>query len=328
MLQFDQSFFQEEVREGFCIKPMMKRVWAAQMEVLARFDDVCRNNGIRYFADWGTLLGAVRHKGFVQWDDDMDIVMLRDDYQKFYKIASEQLPEGYDVANVHAYDDYQNAVVRVINSRVVSCEPERLREYHGCPYVVGIDIDILDYKSRNPEEDNLQLELLKIVLQSDDAVNGYEKGEITFEELRAFLSQLEGLCSYTFNYGKSLHQQIRVLGDYICMLYKDEDADEVQGPIYRIHHRSNYSMPKEWFSEAVYMPFEDIMELPVPKGYDSFLRLKYGDDYMTPTGQTTSHEYPFYSFQEKILAEFLIKNQLPGEPFDIDLKQYKDAIEL
>ena len=76
------------------------------------------------------------------------------------------------------------------------------------------------------------------------------------------------------------------------------------------------------------MPFEDIMELPVPKGYDSFLRLKYGDDYMTPTGQTTSHEYPFYSFQEKILAEFLIKNQLPGEPFDIDLKQYKDAIEL
>ncbi len=323
MLQFEESFFKEEIREGFCVKSMMKRVWAAQMEVLKRFDEICRKNDIRYFVDWGTLLGAVRHKGFIPWDDDIDIMMLRQDYEKFCKIGISQLPDGYDLANIRTYDDYENAIVRIINNRIISCEPERLQEYHGCPYVVGIDIDIMDYKSRDPQEDKLQLELLNIVIQSVGAVKGYEEGNFTLEELKAFLGQVEGLCNYKFDYDKSLQQQLRVLGDYICMLYTDQDADEVQGPVYRIHHRPNYFMPKEWFSDTIYMPFENVMEVPVPIGYDPFLKLKYGDNYMTPTGKTTSHGYPFYSYQEKMLAEFLKKNHMSGEPFDIDLEQYE-----
>ena len=55
MIQFDESFFHEEIRNGFCIKPMMKRVWAAQMEVLMTVDEICRNKAIQYFVHWGTL---------------------------------------------------------------------------------------------------------------------------------------------------------------------------------------------------------------------------------------------------------------------------------
>ena len=172
MIQFEKSFFEGETREGFYIAPMMKRVWAAQMEVLVRVDEVCRKNGIRYFANWGTLLGAVRHKGFIPWDDDMDISMLRPDYQKFCKIALSQLPKGYEIINVHEEADYNNMISRVINNRIISCDPERLETYHGCPYVVGLDIDILDYKSRIPEEDEFQLDVLRIVLESDGAVKG------------------------------------------------------------------------------------------------------------------------------------------------------------
>lgn len=78
-LKFDNDFFNTEVREGFEISSMMKRAWAAQMEVFQVVSDICNRNGIRYFADFGTLLGAVRHKGMIPWDDDIDISLMRDE---------------------------------------------------------------------------------------------------------------------------------------------------------------------------------------------------------------------------------------------------------
>ena len=73
-MQFTQDFFKPEIREGFEIPAMMKRAWAAQMEVLQVVADICEENSLQYFADWGTLLGAVRHQGFIPWDDDIDTV--------------------------------------------------------------------------------------------------------------------------------------------------------------------------------------------------------------------------------------------------------------
>ena len=80
-MKFEEEFFKNEVREGFFVSSMMKRAWAAQIEVLEEFEKMCKENNIRYFAAYGTLLGAVRHGGFIPWDDDIDIWMLREDYE-------------------------------------------------------------------------------------------------------------------------------------------------------------------------------------------------------------------------------------------------------
>ena len=65
------------------------------MEILAEFDRICKKHGLRYFADSGTLLGAVRHQGFIPWDDDIDVAMFRSDYETFKKIAAAELaPPG------------------------------------------------------------------------------------------------------------------------------------------------------------------------------------------------------------------------------------------
>lgn len=64
-MKFAEDFFKKEIREEFEITEMMKRAWAAQMEILQVVIEVCQKNGLQYFADWGTLLGAVRHHGFI-----------------------------------------------------------------------------------------------------------------------------------------------------------------------------------------------------------------------------------------------------------------------
>lgn len=91
-MKFTEDFFKREKRDGFEISGMMKRAWAAQIEVLQVVIEVCQRNGLQYFADWGTLLGAVRHHGFIPWDDDIDICLKREDYNQLIRILPQQVP--------------------------------------------------------------------------------------------------------------------------------------------------------------------------------------------------------------------------------------------
>ena len=67
------DFFRDEVRNGFYIPTAIKQAWVCSLDVLAEIDRICTAHNITYYADWGTLLGAVRHGGFIPWDDDLDI---------------------------------------------------------------------------------------------------------------------------------------------------------------------------------------------------------------------------------------------------------------
>ena len=105
-MEFPRSYFEDEVRDGFYVHSLMKRAWAAQLEVLEDIDKVCKKHNIEYFAEWGTLLGAIRHGGFVPWDDDMDICMKREDYNKFLKVAPEEMKEYYHFLNFENSDSF------------------------------------------------------------------------------------------------------------------------------------------------------------------------------------------------------------------------------
>ena len=162
-MELSKSFFEDEVRDGFYVTSDMKHAWAAQLEVLNDVDKACRENGIQYFAEWGTLLGAVRHHGFIPWDDDMDICMKRPDYNRFLQIADQIMPEGYKIFNISSDEDNDNMLTRIINGRAINFEKTHLEKFHGFPYVSGIDIFPLDFIAPNREDDDFQCELISIV---------------------------------------------------------------------------------------------------------------------------------------------------------------------
>ena len=111
------DFFRDEIRNGFYIPTAVKQSWAAALDVLKVIDDICKRHDITYYADWGSFLGAVRHGGFVPWDDDLDICMKRDDYAKFREIADTELPENYCIHDYERQQDHWLFLARVVNNK-------------------------------------------------------------------------------------------------------------------------------------------------------------------------------------------------------------------
>lgn len=92
-LNIPEEYFIDEFKHGHYVSSVKKQAWAIELDLLKKFQDICEKNNLRYFVDAGTLLGAVRHKGFIPWDDDIDIIMFPDDYDKFVNIVKKEMPE-------------------------------------------------------------------------------------------------------------------------------------------------------------------------------------------------------------------------------------------
>ena len=88
-----KDFYKEEVRCGYTVTEKTKKVWAVQLAMLDEVERICRKYGLSYFADSGTLIGCIRDKGYIPWDDDIDLVMLREDYDKFLTVAQKELAD-------------------------------------------------------------------------------------------------------------------------------------------------------------------------------------------------------------------------------------------
>lgn len=294
-MKFEEEYFRGEEREGFFVEEMMKRAWAAQLVVLQEIDRICKKHNILYFADGGTLIGAVRHKGFIPWDDDLDIEMKRSEYQRFLEIASKELPEGFYLHTSENKEGYPNTFARIVNSHEISFDKERMEKFYGCPYIVGVDIFPMDTVPRNKEEEELQCQLM-IILRG--ALTQYNTGG---EQLEEVLKQVETFLNVKIDREKNIRKQILMLMDRISQLYRENEGDEVAWMVSFPTNRYR-RLKREWYREAVWLPFETTF-IPVPIEYHKVLTMMYGD-YMTPIREV-NHQYPFYKGQEKVLQEYL-----------------------
>ena len=326
---FEKEYFEDEVRDGFYVPAQMKHAWAAQLEVLNDIDKACTENGIQYFAEWGTLLGAVRHHGFIPWDDDMDICMKRADYEKFLRIYDKIMPENYTIYNITTDTETDDFLSRVINGRSINFDKIHLEKYHGFPYSAGIDIFPLDFIAPDEDDDKYQREVIAIVNTLAKTIRGMQEDESLMTEeaiadVKEDVKHIEKLCNITIDEDADLVQQLNILVDRLCGLYTEDESEyitlmplwlDVNG-IWRDGER--YRFPKDYYTKTVRLPFENTT-IPVPYAYDKILKKKYGD-YKQFVHEWGTHDYPFYERQIDILKR---EDVTISKEFECSMQEYE-----
>lgn len=292
-MYFDPTYFDGETREGFYITPLMKRAWAASIEVLKAVESVCKKHDLTYFASHGTMLGAVRHKGYVPWDDDLDIAMSRKDMNIFLKYARQELPEGYRVYT--AEDDFKEFLIRVTNTDRLKDSFDHMNRFHGFPFVSGMDIFVYDDLPEDSEEEDLFLSIMRLIY---DLVYEWYEDTYTEEEKENKLKEVEELCNYTINREEPIRPQLLQLGQYLSSCFQDDKAKEVS-IMFMLSIRKNYRFPKHYIQEVMEVPFENTT-IMIPTHYHEMLSNLYGKDYMTPRQIRGGHDYPFYKNQLEV----------------------------
>ena len=323
MLEFSEEYFNPEIKEGFFVDSTMKTVWAAMLETLARVSAVCEKYGLQWYCAYGTLLGAIRHEGFIPWDDDLDIWMKRKDYNKLMEVLPKELPQDYRILSPMTDDGYFLFHCCINNGRTITTNKERMLEYHGCPFTVAFDIFPLDVLPDNEEDRKRQLEAFSLVSDAAIVAKSMAESEIGEIEKKALVDGLVQLkkdmeARYGYSFDDEIFEQrepYKISSQFwkfanrIAMMFDEEESDYLVN--YFDYKRFGSKFPREYFSEAYSADFENVM-LPVPSGYDQLLKMIYGN-YMVRIKGSGTHEYPFYARQLREARE-IVKKLEKGKP--------------
>lgn len=270
--------FDEEIRDGFLVSEKRKKIWFYELELYKAFDKICKKYNLTYYFSDGTLLGAVRHHGFIPWDDDLDFYMPRQDYERFLKVAQEELDDGLFVQNYKTdpgFHSYNHTKIRNSNTTAIRVKDA----YKEVRFNQGIFIDL--FPLDNVPEHHAGLLVLRIKL------------------LRLILALG---ANYSRNFDYSLQAKVfHPLASVICKIVK---ADNLERYIDKLASKYNnrpaqkwgllscypdskYFYDKELFKETMEWDFENI-KINIPAKYREILTKCYGD-WETPVKGSSWH---------------------------------------
>lgn len=249
----------------------LKELHDVEFEILLQIKRICEKYQLTYYLSGGTFLGAVRHQGFIPWDDDMDIAFPREDYQKFINIVNKELPAGMEFRSYSLDKEYHRPVARIVNHKVCvknnSFSKERIEP-------AWIDIFPLD----GMPEKKIPLTLHKIHLLWRRVTIGWANYE-DLQDLKPNRPWYEKILMFigrTLKPGRfmDLTKQYQKL-EKVLMKYPASKSKVYIN--FNGVYRFNSIMSKEYYyGEGALYTFEG-EKFPAPKNYDAYLTKIYGD---------------------------------------------------
>lgn len=275
-LDLPDGFLEEENRSGYVVAAEMKQAWAVQMDLLAQLINVCESHNLKVWVSDGTLLGTVRHHGFIPWDDDIDVMMLRDDYDKLMAIGNDAFEAPYFLQNAYSDTDYYYGHAQLRNSNTAAIRPHDSFQ----PYNLGVFIDIFVLDAV-PEDESIRLKTLK----ESNRIRRFLKAKNTNLLYSGRLTLAARKLKARRAVKKQGWQNIYKRSEDILRSVSLKDCRFVAA---RSHSGDRDLFDKHIYDETVWMDFE-FMKVPAPKGYHEYLVEQYGKEYMTPKHVAANH---------------------------------------
>lgn len=247
----------------------LKKLQSVELDILKQVSDLCIKNSIQYSLYGGTLIGAVRHKGFIPWDDDIDIVMTRDNFSKFCDIWSRQGIPGLYLENIETdrYTQNTHAKVRKDNTTLLIDIEDESRGHHG----IWIDIFVMDRLGLNDKDKKNVLSRGKAMILLAKA-NGNLPGESLAKKIARGAIKI---IPYKIRHLIFMKNIAFFKSNYERFGNKSELCDMCTLDYLKIHFPANTGMnySKLFFEGECFSVFEN---------YDQILRIMYGDYMVLP----------------------------------------------
>jgi len=286
-------FLDEEIRCEYKVEEWRKKLWQIELNLFEVFDDICKKNNIDYFFIAGSALGVERHKGFIPWDDDIDIGMLRPDLDKFLSIAEKLLPANMFLSTGNNEEKRFDGLVRIRDNNSTGVIVDEVTK--NCNKGVFIELYPFD---RVPDSR---------FLRKRQAF----KSRFYYHALCSYCYEKKGFKEKLFRAYVKFFSYKRVYKKYIknCIKYNNKNTKYVDTPALPMYQKGEINLYfYEDVKETIYMPFE-YLEARVPKGNDRCLRISFGDYMQLPPVEergTHHNQYVFYD-PYKPFSEYTIE---------------------
>ena len=266
----------------------MQKVQNVCLEILNEIDRICKKHNIPYFFIGGTLLGAVRHKGFIPWDDDLDVAMAREDYERFIKICESQL-NGYYLTCQENNDNHFFIFAKVCKLNTLFIEKLYLDYYKTSNWEIGIYVDV--FPLDNVKKSNIFFFVRrKVVKFLSSLINIRITKRNTYESFNV----LKKIVLFVFKIFNT--KTLRRLRDYLCKKHNKKQT------AYFCSFGSSADPQKIIYLKEKMLPLSSVefegKYYPAPGDPNYYLSKAYGDDYMElpPPEKRTTHNPVILSF--------------------------------
>jgi len=294
------------------VKLSEKEIKDYLLNILKEFDNFCKKHKLSYFLGGGTLLGAIRHEGFIPWDDDIDVMMNRTDYEKLLKLypIKESKNSPYEIQDHHIKEGYFIPFARLVDTRVIVDYPDQsiyLKGKYQHLYNLYIDIFPIDGVPLSPLKQRVLFKKVKIL----------KLGRLL--AARRFFYIYPGKNSFSKTLKSIFHLPYKLITKivgYKFFLNKIEslskkypyEFSQFVAPITGIYGMKEI-VPKEVFSEKIMVKFVDSL-FPAPIGYDLYLRKHYGNYMQLPPPEKQVNHFGggIYKIKEQMIEEEIYEN--------------------
>ncbi len=271
---------EDEVIDGYQVSSKMKEIWQVELDLLGKFINVCDKYNIKYFIISGSLIGAIRHNGFIPWDDDIDLGMMREDYIKLLKIADIEFKDPYFFQTPYN-DDLYRGHAQLRNSHTSAILPNEIHLNHN----QGIFIDIFPFDEYPKNEFLCRIQKIRCRVLEKIMKHKFRKEHPTIKSKILYL-----ICRSLYKiFG---YKNIYAHYEKVCSKYNGRGCGYISNLAFK-YGRPKYKHKKEYFEELTEHQFH-YLNVKIPKAYDAILSKQYGN-YMEYVIGTSVHGFLYQS---------------------------------